>query len=53
MFDRKRTDRRQIAELLGAHAKWVEANEPKTLKYELKRETNKKTGVEELIMVEA
>lgn len=32
--------------------KWVEANEPNTLKYELKREVNKKTGVECLILVE-
>jgi len=32
--------------------KFVKENEPKTLKYQLQREINKKTGVDNLIMLE-
>jgi hypothetical protein len=33
-------------------AKWVKENEPKTLKYQLHREINKNTGVDDLVMLE-
>jgi hypothetical protein len=33
-------------------AKFVKENEPKTLKYQLHREINKKTGVDDLVMLE-
>ncbi|KAL5345093.1 hypothetical protein V498_01466 [Pseudogymnoascus sp. VKM F-4517 (FW-2822)] len=42
----------RVAELLGNHAKWVQTNEPRTLRYELKRQVDSKTKVEELVMIE-
>jgi hypothetical protein len=33
-------------------AKFVQENEPRTLKYQLHREINKKTGVDDLVMLE-
>ena len=33
-------------------AKFVQETEPSTLKYQLHREINKKTGVDELVMLE-
>ena len=53
LIDGNPTNTSKVAELIAAHAEWVKANEPKTLKYECKREVNKKSGLEELIMVEA
>jgi quinol monooxygenase YgiN len=42
----------QVIELLTSMAKFVKENEPKTLKYQLHREINKKTGVDDLVMLE-
>jgi hypothetical protein len=42
----------QVVELLTNMTKVVKENEPKTLKYQLHREINKKTGVDDLVMLE-
>jgi hypothetical protein len=42
-----------MIELLSDLSVHVKANEPDTLKYELNREINKKTGDGELIMLES
>jgi quinol monooxygenase YgiN len=39
-------------ELLNEVSKYVEKNEPGTLKYQINKEVNKKSGVEEVIMIE-
>jgi hypothetical protein len=42
----------QIVELLSEVSVYVEKYEPGTLKYQITREVNKKTGVEEIIIIE-
>lgn len=42
----------QVVELLNEVSKYVHNNEPGTLKYQIIRELNKKTGVEQIIMME-
>jgi quinol monooxygenase YgiN len=42
----------QVIELLQGVAVYVRENEPNTLKYEIVRQVNKKSGVEEIIMLE-
>lgn len=42
----------QVIELLTTMAKFVQENEPKTLKYQLHREINKKSGVDDIVMLE-
>lgn len=41
-----------MAQLLTDLGKWVEENEHDTIRYQLHRENNRATGVEELIMIE-
>ncbi|RFU33889.1 hypothetical protein B7463_g2422, partial [Scytalidium lignicola] len=45
-----KTDR--VVELLKGMSEYVKANEPGTLRYHIHREVNKKSGVEEVIMLE-
>jgi hypothetical protein len=42
----------QVVELLNQVSVYVKNNEPGTLRYEITREVNKKSGVEEVIMLE-
>jgi quinol monooxygenase YgiN len=42
----------KLAELLEGMSKSVLSNEPSTLRYQIHREINKKTGEEELVMIE-
>jgi len=42
----------QVVELLTEVSQYVQKNEPGTLKYQIIREVNKKSGVEEVIMLE-
>lgn len=48
----KHPNKFQVIELLQGVAVYVKANEPNTLKYEIVRQVNKKSGVEEIIMLE-
>jgi hypothetical protein len=41
-----------VVELLQEVSKYVKDNEPDTLKYEINREVNKKSGAEQVIMIE-
>ncbi|KUJ19770.1 uncharacterized protein LY89DRAFT_611580 [Mollisia scopiformis] len=43
----------RVVELLQGVAAYVKENEPQTLRYEISRQANKKTGDEEVIMVES
>ncbi|ESZ99331.1 hypothetical protein SBOR_0293 [Sclerotinia borealis F-4128] len=43
----------RVAELLNEISKHVHATEPGTLKYEVNKEVNKKSGAEEIIMLES
>jgi hypothetical protein len=42
----------QVVELLQEVSEYVKKNEPDTLKYEINREVNKKSGAEQIIMIE-
>ena len=42
----------QVVELLQGVAEYIIKNEPDTLKYQIHREVNKKTGVDEVIVLE-
>jgi hypothetical protein len=42
----------QVVELLNEVSKYVQNNEPGTTKYQINVEVNKKSGVEEVIMLE-
>lgn len=42
----------QVAELLNEVSAYVQENEPGTLKYEVNKEINKKSGAVEIIMME-
>ena len=46
------TPHSQVVELLNQVSVYVKNNEPGTLRYEITREVNKKSGVEEVIMLE-
>ncbi|KAF7921192.1 uncharacterized protein EAE98_008618 [Botrytis deweyae] len=43
----------RVAELLNEISTHIEATEPGTLKYEIKKEVNKKTGAVEIVMLES
>ncbi|CAD6439443.1 ded0aac4-fbad-4099-a19a-16c0bfbaea6a [Sclerotinia trifoliorum] len=43
----------RVAELLNEISQYIKANEPGTLKYEVNKEVNKKSGAEEIILVES
>jgi len=43
----------RVVELLDEMSSFVKNNEPGTLKYHIMRETNKKSGVEEVVMFES
>ena len=47
------TDPLQVVELLQEVSEYVKQNEPGTLKYEIHREVNKKSGAEQVIMIES
>lgn len=42
----------QVVELLQEVSEYVHKNEPDTLKYQINREVNKKSGAEQVIMIE-
>ena len=42
----------QVIELLNKVSEYVKENEQGTLKYEINREVNRKTGAEQIIMIE-
>lgn len=42
----------QVIELIHGIAEYVQKNETGTLKYQMNREVNKKSGLEEIIMIE-
>jgi hypothetical protein len=41
-----------VIELLNGMSKFVQENEPQTLRYQIHREVNKKTGVDDLVLLE-
>lgn len=45
-------DNTQVIELLQEVSVYVKDNEPNTLRYEITRQVNKKSGVDEIIMLE-
>lgn len=46
------TNTGQVVELLSEVSEYVKASEPGTTRYQITREVNKKSGVEEVIMLE-